>query len=279
MYPDIASARNPFTEMFRLEEITLSEENNNFYFDGVSLYSTNNNVLYAVFPNGETHYEVPENIEVISEYAFRFYSFKGAEQHISLDLPSNLQYLNSWCFGDIVLSEIELPESLRHIGSGAFYTSTFESLYIPKNVNSLGSDIVLSNEKLKEFVVHPENEYYTSVDGVIYSKDLGMLIEAPSNLQTSEYVILEGTTYVSQRALSTLMNVKRIVIPTSITILQWCSIGGYVLEEIEYLGTIEQWSNIEKGSNGYDYWYERYNVDNVIGVTCSDGLVELRFEY
>lgn len=51
---------------------------------------------------------------------------------------------------------------------------------IGKNVAKINDWSLTNCQKLKEFVVHPENKYFTTIDGILYTKDLTELISYPN---------------------------------------------------------------------------------------------------
>lgn len=51
---------------------------------------------------------------------------------------------------------------------------------IGKNVSKVNDWSFTNCAKLKEFVVDPENEYFTTIDGILYTKDLTELVSYPN---------------------------------------------------------------------------------------------------
>lgn len=68
---------------------------------------------------------------------------------------------------------------------------------------------------LERIVVDKENPYYSSVDGVLYSKDLKRLIAYP-NAHGEEYHVLAGTKEIAHFAFKTCKDVKEIYLPDSL---------------------------------------------------------------
>ena len=70
------------------------------------------------------------------------------------------------------LKKITLPDSLVSIGSEAFMGCTsLENPTIPKNVTEIGVNAFADCTAITRLDVSDENESYTSVDGVIFTKD------------------------------------------------------------------------------------------------------------
>ncbi len=62
---------------------------------------------------------------------------------------------------------------------GAFNAPSLVTIKIGKNVREIGGWAFTNNTSLKEYIVNPNNEYFTAVDGVLFSKDMKTLIYYP----------------------------------------------------------------------------------------------------
>lgn len=79
--------------------------------------------------------------------------------------------------------EFIVPDNVKTIESTAFYGCYgLTDIKIGKNIKLL--NVFLSTNNLKTIEVDPNNSYFTSVDGVLYSKNLIRLVQVPSNNQT-----------------------------------------------------------------------------------------------
>jgi len=86
-------------------------------------------------------------------------------------------YAFSCCFS---LREISLPSSLSQIESKAFgVCSNLETILIPRGVTNIGASAFGSCARLIEIRVAPDNAYYASKEGVLYNKDLTLLVHYP----------------------------------------------------------------------------------------------------
>ena len=75
-----------------------------------------------------------------------------------------------------------------------------KSVFIPKNVNSIGVTVWgNTNSELTEYVVHPENQKYTSEDGVLYTKDKKTLVSCPVR-KPGVYTVPEGVVTLAEHA-------------------------------------------------------------------------------
>lgn len=97
---------------------------------------------------------------------------------------------------------------------------------IGKNVKEIGAWAFTNNQKLKEFQVDEENEYFCSVDGVLFTKDMKTLLFYPplkgydTEKKTMKYEIPEGVEKIRTKAFYKCDKLTDIVIPESVTAIE-----------------------------------------------------------
>lgn len=141
-----------------------------------------------------------------------------------VDLPDGFLEIGNNSFNlSRNLKKITLPDSLVSIGSEAFMGCTsLENPTIPKNVTEIGVNAFADCTAITRLDVSDENESYTSVDGVIFTKDKKELVMYPAGRQNEEYKIPNGTEIIREKAFSYNPNLTRVDIPKSVT-----EIGSY----------------------------------------------------
>ena len=83
-------------------------------------------------------------------------------------------------YGCSSLESVTIPNSVTSIGNYAFFDcSSLESVTIPNSVTSIGDGAFSGCSKLKNIDVYPENANYSSIDGILYNKDVTKLICCP----------------------------------------------------------------------------------------------------
>lgn len=88
----------------------------------------------------------------------------------TLRLPSALTRITkNMLKGCAALSEIIIPDSVTAIDEGALSGTCFTSIVIPAQVRNIGTN-ALASIAVSEITVDSANQYYTSVDGVLYQK-------------------------------------------------------------------------------------------------------------
>ncbi len=112
---------------------------------------------------------------------------------------------------------------------------------IGKNVEEIGLWAIQNNQHLNEITVDEENEYFKSVDGVLYTKDMKTLLAYPP-AKCGEYAIPEGIETIRTKAFYKCSNLTSITIPDSVKSIGEkaffrCGLKELVLpEKIEAIG-------------------------------------------
>ena len=102
--------------------------------------------------------------------------------------------------------------------------STLRSVIIPSGITNIGNAAFAACANLKNIEVNPENPSYTSVDGVLFSKDLKTLIQCPGS-RKGIYNIPEGTEMLDANSFLFCQKLQFISIPEGVT-----SIGNNAFE-------------------------------------------------
>ncbi len=79
------------------------------------------------------------------------------------------------------VTEVYLKEGVSEIGKYAFRDcDTITTVHIPRSVVSIGEWAFNDSDRLTSIEVDPDNNYYSSEDGVLYNKDRTVLEQYPS---------------------------------------------------------------------------------------------------
>ena len=149
---------------------------------------------YAFYSGALEEIDFPESLETIGDYAFYNCVFLK-----SLKFPTYLKSIGESCFSNCYeLTEIDLNDLLVEIGANAFSWTALNYINIPQNVEIIGEGAFGDNKELTAIEVEEANNAYTSVDGILYTSDLDILIQCPGSKVEAE---LPGSVrYVCARA-------------------------------------------------------------------------------
>lgn len=143
----------------------------------------------------------------------------------SVVLPEGLTTLaDSAFYGCDALTDVELPESLTEIGGYAFFECiALSEVNIPANVTKIGEAAFGCCHSLKEMNVAADNTAYCGVDGVLFDKEMTILVEYPAGKEGA-YAIPEGVTVVEDGAFDGCKALREISFPASVRAIGW---GGF----------------------------------------------------
>ena len=80
------------------------------------------------------------------------------------------------------LESVQIAESVEKIGDSAFFScENLQNILIPKNVKAIGEYVFSNTYKLGDIEVDQDNQYYSTVDGILYNKDQTDLIFVPDS--------------------------------------------------------------------------------------------------
>lgn len=114
------------------------------------------------------------------------------------------------------IESVIINDGITSIGQYAFSScSKLKSVTIPASVKDINKRAFQYDSNLNEINVNKNNSNYTSIDGVLFTKDKKQLIIYPAGIPNSTYVIPDGTTKVWTDAFTSCKNLKSITIPAS----------------------------------------------------------------
>lgn len=179
---------------------------------------------------------VPKGIEVINEKVFQCcYSLE------KVVLPISVKAINHQAFYYCVkLSDINIPEDLEIVEGWAFASCELKEIRFGSKLSAIDYLAFSNIHSLESIYVDDDNPYYSTLDGVLFSKDKSILYicplgksgtyYVPSSVKTiyngafsqsslSEVVVSEGVEEIRQLAFSGTWNLKLISLPSTLKIL------------------------------------------------------------
>lgn len=155
--------------------------------------------------------ELPDNVEIIADYAFY-----GCSQLKSISTLAKKigDYAFSLCS---LLESITLSDNLETIGKEAFKDTNISEVFIPSSVTDIGEK-ALETGNIKKINVDENNQYYTSVDGVLFNKSITEIVDYPNCAESDFYSVPQSVSSIGEYAFyGNHTSLKTIIIPDTVT--------------------------------------------------------------
>ena len=211
-----------------LAEITVDEKNANYSsLDGVLFNKDKTNVI--ICPNGKKGtYSLPNKVTKISSYAFC-----NCSGLTSVTIPNSVTSIEDYAFDDCTgLTNITIPESVTSISNG-LYGPMFDGC-----------------TNLKKIEVSPNNENYSSYNGVLLDKDGYNLIRCPEG-KSGNFVVPDSVGCIESYAFYNCTNLTNIQISKNVN-----EIEGYAFVNCKSLQKFVLTDNVYT-IGYYGGWYEK----------------------
>lgn len=183
-----------------IKKIFVEKDNQTYCSSGGVLYSKDKKTLVR-FPlaSPEKTFTVPHGVERVGKHAFQ-----NARNLEHIYLPETVKIIEDSAFDDCKnLIDILFPSALQTIGSWAFHgCDKLKRVVIPQYVSAIGTYAFGSCESLLELFVSPENEFYCSIDGNLYTKDKSVLLQYAIGKREARFILPDETKEIAFRALS-----------------------------------------------------------------------------
>jgi len=164
----------------------------------------------------------------------------------SITIPNTVTIIGDYAFDHSQFNSILFEENsqLSIIGSEAFRDSKLISITIPSNVISINDNAFSDIPSLESINVNPINEVYSSNNGVLFNKDLSIIIKYPEAL-TGSYTIPSSVIEIGFRSFSSSL-LTEVIIPNGVT-----KIGDMSFNQSEIISIIIPNSVISLGSYSF----------------------------
>ena len=211
------------------------------YGDFEYSYIENDFLSITGYKGSETNLEIPsvingDSVKVIDREAFEgrqsiktvtipdsiisigMYAFCNCTSLTSVTIGNSVRSIADSAFRDCTsLKNINIPDSVESIDNLAFSGCTnLTSITIPNSVTSIGNGVFFDCENLVSIEVANDNMNYTSISGILFSKNKTELIQYPAAKTDSTYIIPDGVTRIDY-AFGSCKNLTSVTIPDSVT--------------------------------------------------------------
>ncbi len=166
--------------------------------------------------------DIPDSVKYVGDNAFAYCSsltsvrISDAMNEICNDTFAYCEKLESVTFGEntnltaigayafkncVSLQTIDLPSSITMIGTCAFENCmSIPTVRISKDLQTIGENAFSGCSSVVSFETDAENEFYSSVDGVLYNKNKTTLINYPAASDTNQFFVPQSVTRIESFA-------------------------------------------------------------------------------
>ncbi|MCR5599835.1 MAG: leucine-rich repeat protein [Ruminococcus sp.] len=135
------------------------------------------------------------------------------------------------------VKDVVIPETVKGVPVTTFVVNCnmkAGKVTLPSTITTfkVSPDLMMDNTSYYE--VSKDNQYFTSVDGIIYTKDMTELVKVPSNYEADEIVVPDGVKTIRSGAFHSLKYVKTVKLPDSVEVIgRNAFVGSQKLKKIE----------------------------------------------
>lgn len=161
------------------------------------------------------------------------------------------------------LKKVKLADSVTSLGWYSFESCvSLKSIQLPKSLKTLVRGAFNGCTNLKEISISKENDYFTTKDGVLFTKDMKTLMFYPPAKSGSSYTIPNGVIQVEDYAFAENQNIKTLKSSDSVAAFNDCA-----CHEMKKLETVIFSENLNYlYADAFAYCYELKNVELPEGV-------------
>ena len=237
---------------------------------------------------------IPNSVTSIGEYAFsncnltKVNYLGTVDEWVSIDFlgynSNPATYAEDFYINDKLLTDVKIT-SADSIKQRAFEScKSLTSVTIGNNVTFIDDLAFLTCRDLTEIIVLSNNKNFTSDNGVLFNKDKTKLIQYPIGKNSTTYEIPNYVTSIGKAAFTECMNLTSVIIPNSVKYIRdWAFSSCGYLAKVNYLGTVEEWAEIDFGgamSNPTYYANDLYINDVLltdVKITSADSIKDYAF--
>ena len=143
-----------------------------------------------------------------------FWEYSNIEQ---VSIPNSVTTIGAYafwhCYG---LKTVIIPNSVKTIEGDAFFACrSLTTVTIPQSVTSIAGRAFADCESMISINVDKDNSVYTSIDGVLFTKDGKELLQYPMAKEGTSYIIPDGVQSINESAFAW-TSLENVTIPTSV---------------------------------------------------------------
>ena len=173
---------------------------------------------------------IPDGVGIIG-----YKAFYNCSSLTSLTVPDSVAQIDGYAFSYCsALKSVTLSDRVTTIYDGAFeYCTSLTTVTLPKKVKTINGAAFAGCVSLTSISVHPDNQNFTSLNGMVFDKDTTSLAIFPAGKTYSADILPDTVIKIGEYAFSNNNFLTSVVLPDRIT-----SIENYAFSYCEKLTSI-----------------------------------------
>ncbi len=253
-----------------IKNLTIPSEIEGIRVTGIAANAfANSGIESLVLPNTITHIgtlafmscENLSSVQLSSKLTELYDTFWNCKSLKSITIPSGIRTLGATFMGCTSLETVTLGSGLQDILSCTFAQTAIKSITLPSSVRTIEYD-AFEETPLEEITVDSNNATFASNDGVLFSKDMKMLVMYPAGRADTVYTIPKNVLGLNDHAFYYLFNLKALVVSPTFASFDSDDFSSSI-DTIYYTCTQEEWQSSGHGA------FPAYIKNHIYGYPCS----------
>ncbi|MBO5892206.1 MAG: leucine-rich repeat domain-containing protein, partial [Oscillospiraceae bacterium] len=161
------------------------------------------------------------------------------------------------------LTSVSIPNGVQQIGYTAFRDcAKLENITIPESVTYIDETCFAYCAALTRIDVSADNQNYTSIDGVLFNKNVTTLIWYSTGSKNASYSVPASVETISARAFSNSSNLESIILTNHIKAIEDWAFFAVDLKEVWYQGSEAEKEFIQIGSSNEPLLSANWNYNS-----------------
>ena len=136
-------------------------------------------------------------------------------------LPGSLRHIGSAFYAAGRITEVNIPEGVETMAGEAFsYCGSLRTAALPSTLKEFNALVFDDCFALRQVNVSPENPYFMSVDGVVFTKDGSTLVYYPQGRPEAHYDVPAGTTAIARGGFRDNVFLQSVSLPFGLTAIE-----------------------------------------------------------
>lgn len=197
---------------------------------GINSFGT---ITISSYTGSDGAVNIPETLDGLPVTEIGNGAFFNCSNMTNVSIPNNVTFIGQDAFADCTnLLNISIPNSVTNILGSAFENCfAMTNAAIGSNVSVIGDMAFSDCSSLQAIMVHSNNLFFSSVDGMLLDKSQTALVVCPGGI--TNCLIPGSVTNIVKYAFSFNTNLARVTLPSSLSgIGDWAFNGCFKLTRI-----------------------------------------------